>query len=171
MTHSPSLAWSKFLVGMYVPHGFSKVGSTEQIFFLKETWIVGAKFRQIRVFGANILPKSEGIGPKMPFSKRGKRTDIRCRKVGLWSGGGAWKGDRQRRTYSYTSDMRVTVPPGIKNQTKSVRVQHLSPEKKKMSALRETIVSPTLCERNVQEHKVFYMKLALRCRIVSIASF
>ena len=39
----------------------------------------------------------------------GIRTNARCKKVGLWSGGGVWKGGRQSGTYLYTSDM--WVPP------------------------------------------------------------
>ena len=61
---------------------FKKLGSGEQI------------FAKIRVFGAEILPKSERNGPKnAEFFEKGKpksiRTDASCKKVGLWSGGEA----------------------------------------------------------------------------------
>ena len=83
--------------GGYVLQGFSKVGSTEWIFFLKKLgsweWI----FAKISVLGAQILPKLERNGPKnaeffKKLKKEGIRTDTRCKKVGLRSSGGAWKG-------------------------------------------------------------------------------
>ena len=43
--------------GGYMPHGFSKVGSTEWMFSLK-TRDLGTNFPQISVFGAEILSKS-----------------------------------------------------------------------------------------------------------------
>ena len=48
----------------YVLHKFSKVGSTEQIFFLKKTGSWEQFFVKISVFGAEILTKSE-LGLKM----------------------------------------------------------------------------------------------------------
>ena len=45
-----------------MPHGFSKVGSAEQIFFFKlGSW--EQTFAKIGVFGAEILPVSERNGP------------------------------------------------------------------------------------------------------------
>ena len=54
-------------------------------------------FAKNSVCGAKIMPKSERNGPKNAelFEKRkteGIRTDTRCKRVGLWSGGEAGKG-------------------------------------------------------------------------------
>ena len=83
--------------GGHVLRKLSIVGSTEQIFFPLKNYGLGNKFfTNFGVFGAEILPKSERNGPKNAefFKKKKKkkmegiRTDTRCKKVGLWSGGG-----------------------------------------------------------------------------------
>ena len=61
-----------FFLGEYVPHRFSKVGSTEQIFFFKKQGSWEQIFTKIGVFVAEILPKSERNGPKNA-KKSGKR--------------------------------------------------------------------------------------------------
>ena len=92
-----------FLVGMCK----SRVYRAD--FFLKKLEYWEQIFAKISVFGAEILPKSERNGSENAiffffffFEKRkteGIRTDTRCKKVGLCSGGGAWKEGCQSSTY------------------------------------------------------------------------
>ena len=82
--------------------------------FSLKSRVLRTNFAKISVFGAETLPKSERNGPENAEffetqKTKGIRTDTRCEKVGLWSGG-AWKGGRQSSTYPYTSDMWVPLP-------------------------------------------------------------
>ena len=83
-----------------------KYGLQSGFFFLKKLEYWEQIFAKISVFGAEILPKSERNGSENAnfffFEKQkteGIRTDTRCKKVGLWSGGGAWKDGCQSSTY------------------------------------------------------------------------
>ena len=77
-----------------MPHGFSKVWSTEQIFSLKTR--VNKFLPKLVCLELKFCQNQREMGLKMlNFSKNrteGIRTDTRCKKMGLWNSGGAWKG-------------------------------------------------------------------------------
>ena len=81
--------------GGYVLYGFSKVGSTEWI-FSEKTRVLGTNFSSKLVcLELKFCQNWREMGLKMMNFRKteteGIRTDTSCTKVGLWSGGGAWK--------------------------------------------------------------------------------